>query len=269
MTVTQKFWLGLLAGVTAMTAGPAALAFMSHDFNQRLDVHSTMNDLAEETGGEAFYNKNSIELALRKSLADGSTYYIIGYYPQDKNWDGKFRKIEIKAARPGIKLRHRLGYYALEPSTLSGDPEQRTIALRQSMDLNSPVSSALLFKAVVLGPSEETKHKVVINFGIDPHAVSFEKSADGLQHASLECGVEAYSAQGKVKSEATTINAALKPDAFAHVMKTFFPCQQVLELPPGDYRLRLGVVDYRTGLLGTTNGSVNVPPVDGAAPSSK
>ncbi|HEY6349718.1 MAG TPA: VWA domain-containing protein [Candidatus Angelobacter sp.] len=256
-------------GVTAKTAGSASMWFMSQDFTERLAVHSTMNDLAEETGGLAFYNTNSIELALRTDLSDGSTYYTLGYYPQDKKWDGKFRKIQVKADRPGIKLRYRLGYYALEPGALSAGPGQRESALHQAIDLNSPVSSALLFRAAVIGPSEKTKNKLMVNFGVDPRAISFEKSSDGLQHASVECAVEAYSAQGKVKSEATTVNAALRPDAFAHVQQTFFPCQQALDLPPGTYRLRLGVVDHHTGLLGTTNATATVPEASATAPGPK
>lgn len=246
-------------GVIAINAGSSSMRFMSQDFNERLAVHSTMNDLAEQTGGEAFYNKNSIELALRKSIADGSTYYTLGYYPQNKNWDGKFRKIEVKTTRPGIKLRYRLGYYALEPGALSGrTPEQREAALHQALDVNLPVSSALRFRAVVIGPSDQTKNKLLVNFGVDPRAVSFEKSPDGLEHATVECAVEAYSEHGKVKSEATTVNAALQPEAFVHVQQTFFPCQQTLDLPPGTYRLRLGVVDYHTGLLGTANATATV-----------
>lgn len=259
-----------VTGPAMAIAGSMALKFMSQDFNERLGVHTTMNDLAEQTGGEAFYNRNSIEGAVRKSIADGSTYYTLGYYPQDKNWNGKFRKIEVKTARQGVKLRYRLGYYALEPGTLnSNNPEHREVALRQAMDVNSPISSALQFRAFVVAPSEKTKNKVVVNFGVDPHAISFEKSADGLEHATVECAVEAYSENGKVKSEATTVNAALQPDAFAHVQQTFFPCQQALDLPPGNYSLRLGVVDHRTGLLGTANATATVPETSASVAAPK
>ncbi|HEY6251266.1 MAG TPA: VWA domain-containing protein [Candidatus Angelobacter sp.] len=254
-------------GVNAITGGSQALQFMSKDFNERLAVHSTMNDLAEQTGGEAFYNSNSIESALRQGLSDGSTYYTLGYYPQDKHWDGKFRKIEVKAARPGIKLRYRLGYYAVEPGALHGGPGLREAALQQAIDVNSPVSGGLQFRAAVIQPSEKTKNKLLVNFGIDPRAISFEKDKGGLWHASVECAVEAYSSKGKVKSEASTMNAALQPDAFAHVQQTFFPCQQALDLPPGTYRLRLGVVDNRTGLLGTANATATIPDTIAAAPA--
>lgn len=244
-------------------ANPAGMnASGRDDFDERQAVHLVMNELAEETGGEAFYNSNSIEASLRNGMKDGSTYYTLGYYPHDKNWDGKFRRLSVKADRPGIKLRYRLGYYALEPSG-AGQREKdggRRAGLREAMDLNSPVSSALLFQAMVIGPSEKTGNKVVVNFGIDPRALSFEKDADGLQHATLECAVEAWSEQGRlIGSEGTNINAALPPESFARISKSYFPCQRDLDLPAGSYRLRLGVVDNRTGLIGTANAAATVP----------
>src|SRR5262249_27482130 len=87
---------------------------MNREAEGHMASRSTMNDLAEKTGGRAFYNTNNLEGAVRRSLEDGSTYYTLGYYPGNKVWDGKFRRITVKVARPGIKLHYRLGYFALE-----------------------------------------------------------------------------------------------------------------------------------------------------------
>src|SRR5260370_7549636 len=57
--------------------------------------------------------------AIRDSLNDGSTYYMLGYYPENKEWSGKFRKLQVKVDRAGVKLRHRLGYYASDPAYVS------------------------------------------------------------------------------------------------------------------------------------------------------
>lgn len=66
---------GKVYGIQIMHGEPLQLA--SKDMGERLAVRSTMNELAEETGGQAFYNTNSIDLALRKSMDDGSTYYTL------------------------------------------------------------------------------------------------------------------------------------------------------------------------------------------------
>jgi VWFA-related protein len=257
-------------GVKAANSGAKSLEFMSEDFGNHLDVHTTMNDLAAKTGGRAFYYDNDLQAAIRHSISDGSTYYTIGYYPQDKNWDGQFRKIEIKVDRAGAKIHHRQGYFALEPGAfLKQDQQKRLLALHQMLDLNVPVSTTLLFQAAVLGPSLETQNRLVVNFGIDPRAISFEKDTAGRENASVECAVAAYSEQGTlIKSDASTVNASLLAAEFDRVNHSFFPCQETIDLPAGSYTLRLGVLDHHSGLIGTANASAVVSATNSPAPSN-
>lgn len=223
-------------------------------------AHATMNDLADRTGGRAFYNRNDLDGAIRKGIEDGSTYYTLAYYPENKNWNGKFRKIHIKVNRSGVKLRHRLGYYALDPNMVAeADQKRRAATFGKALSLDYPVSTALRFHAGVVQPSDKTENKVLVNFGIDPHAISFEKKDDGLQHAIVDCAVQAYTEKGKlIKTEVTTLTLALKPDTFNRVMQTIVPCQRYIDLAPGNYLLRLGVMDDRTSLIGTTNARVTI-----------
>jgi hypothetical protein len=225
---------------------------------QLQNVHATMRDMADRTGGQAFYNTNGIDAAIRKSIEDGSTYYTLAYYPENKNWNGKFRKIQVKVNRSGVKTRYRLGYYAVDPTTVD-QSNKRQLAFQLALSPDSPISTGLPFNALVIPPAEKTPKTVLVNFGVDPHALSFEKLADGLEHATVECTVQAFSAKGRlVRGEGSTVKAALKPETFARVMQDTFPCQQSIDLEPGNYYLRLGVRDDRTGLIGTTNAKVAV-----------
>src|SRR5215469_6554262 len=212
------------------------------------NVHGTMQDLAERTGGKAFYNRNDLDVAIRKSVDDGSTYYTLAYYPENKDWNGKFRKIHLKVARQGVKLRYRLGYYAVDPKLMAdNDPKRQAIAFGRALSLDFPISTGLRFHAGVVQPSEKTENKVRVNFGLDPHAVTFEKLDDGLQHAVVDCAVQAYTEKGKLlKTEVTTLKMALLPETFIRVMNSIVPCQRDIVLPAGNYLLRLGVMDDRT-----------------------
>ena len=256
----------------SMGRGGRAGSAMAAESAMLQNVHSAMQEMADRTGGRAFYNTNDIDGAVRKSIDDGSTYYTLAYYPENKNWNGKFRKIHVKVDRPGVKLRYRLGYYAVDPRIFSSQSEKQQIA---SFDLaltpDSPAATALLFHAMVIPPPEKTPNTVIVKFGLDSHAISFEQEADGLQHATVECTVRAYSGKGRlVRGESSTIKAALKPETYARVMHEGFPCQQSIELPAGSYFLRLGVRDDRTGLVGTTNAKVSVTQTAAeAAPEKK
>lgn len=77
-----------------------------------------VNSLAVDTGGMMIRNENNIGRALDTIAADTNTYYVLGYQPSNTNFDGKYRKIEIRVKRPGVKVRARQGYLALEPSKM-------------------------------------------------------------------------------------------------------------------------------------------------------
>jgi VWFA-related protein len=240
--------------------GSAQASEISNASETVINSHSTMNSVAEQTGGKAFYNTNDLNRAIRDSMNDGSTYYTLGYYPENKDWDSRFRRISVKVNRPGIKLHYRQGFYAVEPKAYAKqDPKILAVDLGSALDISNPISTALPFQAVVLPPSAQNGNKLQINFGVDPHAVGFELKEDGLQHAAVDCGVRVYSKTGQsLKMQGNTFNAALVPEQYQKVMKAFFPCNQALDLPPGEYLLRLAVRDTNNGLIGTANGSATV-----------
>ncbi|HVG91074.1 MAG TPA: VWA domain-containing protein, partial [Alphaproteobacteria bacterium] len=86
--------------------------------NDRVASQQTMRDVASRTGGQVFLNTNNLVMSIGSSFEDGAAYYTLSYYPDNKTWDGQFRPIEIKTSRSGVKLRHRVGYYALDPEKL-------------------------------------------------------------------------------------------------------------------------------------------------------
>ena len=76
------------------------------------------NSLAVDTGGLMIRNENNIGRALETIADDAGTYYVIGYRPTNQAFDGNFRPIEVRVTRPGLRVRGRRGYLAVEPSRL-------------------------------------------------------------------------------------------------------------------------------------------------------
>jgi VWFA-related protein len=220
----------------------------------------TMGELASSTGGRAFYNRNDLEVSLRTSLEDGATYYTLSYYPDNKQWDGKFRSIAIKTSHSGAALRYRLGYYALDPEALAkNQPTKTADDFSRALMLNSPTVTAVQFQAGVEPPSDKTKGKVVVSFSIDPHTLAFEKNSDGVGHASVSCVVWAFSGKGDpIRSEGTS-KAEFSEDRLPQMMQSPYPCHRSISLTPGRYTLRLGVLDTTTNKFGTTTTEVTVP----------
>jgi VWFA-related protein len=80
----------------------------------RSDPHSGLGELSEETGGFLVRDTNDLRAGFRKIDADMRFYYALAYEPVNQNYDGSFRKIEVKVRRPGVKVRARKGYFAIQ-----------------------------------------------------------------------------------------------------------------------------------------------------------
>jgi VWFA-related protein len=249
-----------LGGAYSDGSGVGLEPVASNLSDELLAAHATMNTLAERTGGKAFYNTNDLDKAVLAGMDDGATYYTLGYYPTSRQWDGKFRKLQIKAGRADVKLRYRSGYFAIDPAGYpQKDPKLRAHDLIQALSLESPAATALLFQARVLPPSNKTGNKVLVDFAVDPHALSFQHGDDGLEHAMMKCAVEVYSNKGvPLRTEASDISTALKPDAYSQVLRTNLPCRTSFNLEEGNYLLRLAVRDERTGLIGSQTAELSV-----------
>lgn len=251
-----------IAGQGGSGLGGMAMKAEGKQSEELFESHVAMLDLADKTGGKAYYNRNDIDNALRDGIDDGSTYYMVGYYPQNKKWDGRFRKIEVKTRRTGINLRYRTGYFAIDRAAyLSQHPEQTDIDFSQALNMESPIASALQFRAEVNPPAADST-TVRLRYVIDASEIQFTPGADGLQHAQVDCAVRAFAPNDldkPVKTEGTKANAALKPEAMAKVKSSFFPCELKVDLPPGKYVLRLAVRDGTSGTVGSVNAQVSVP----------
>ena len=77
------------------------------------------NSLAVDTGGMAIHNENNFGRALDEIQRDAGTYYVVAYIPSNTLFDGKYRTIDVKISRPGVKVRARRGYLALRPAAIT------------------------------------------------------------------------------------------------------------------------------------------------------
>ncbi len=89
-----------------------------HIYEKDSNGESLLKKLAEATGGRMLEVRGSdkLEAALDEISDELHHQYSLGYYPENKNWDGKFRKIQISAAEKSFRVHARKGYYAKPPA---------------------------------------------------------------------------------------------------------------------------------------------------------
>jgi hypothetical protein len=74
---------------------------------------SYLDTLANKSGGKLLRadTLGSLPDAFARIAAELRTQYLLGYYPQKKAQDDRYRRIKVAAARKGVVIRARPGYY--------------------------------------------------------------------------------------------------------------------------------------------------------------
>lgn len=228
-------------------------------FNTRYDIETTIDQLAAETGGRAFHGTNDLAGALSQSLADGSHYYTLAYVPQDRNWNGSYRKLEIKMKTAGLKVHNRRGFYGEPLAPVKGDRAAKLLAA--AVQPVNPVSTMLFVRARVL-PPDAANPMVRIDYILDPaELATTDVGSKGNKHLSIDFLATAYDDNLKVAGHLQdSLDGELKPDVYDAAVKAGgLSKHQDLELKPGKYHLRLGVIDRGTQKIGTLDVPLTVP----------
>ena len=75
----------------------------------RMNHQSSLQLLADETGGRSILDANDVLPDLARMKEDFSSFYSLGFTPAHAS-DGREHKIEVRAKRPGVRLRYRQSY---------------------------------------------------------------------------------------------------------------------------------------------------------------
>ena len=246
--------------------------------------HNTMQRMADDTGGHAFFNTNGLVDAIAHVIDDGSNFYVLSYSPTDSDWNGGFRKIQVKLAEQGYTLAYRHGYYADEPNSVSSPPAAGTAVVASKSDSRLivkamahavPGSTQVLYKLRVLPTSMAPEDTVApgnlfneakstdlkppfrrysVDFVVVPANITFTATADGMHHTLLAFVTIVYNQDGVLVNRISrVIPATLNQDQFSNILQHGFPYHQEISVPvKGQYSIRTGVHDLKTNRVGTT-----------------
>lgn len=225
--------------------------------NAALEVsQNNMEDLAKETGGKVYKNRNDIENAVAEAAADGGTYYELAYAPDKAKFDGSFHKIRVSVNRPGTQLRYRPGYFAVDQNKESEKDRRNDLVLA----LNSPEDSSMVIFDASAQPQAGSKD-LPVKILIRPDTISIQPAKDGKKQIDVDYYALTVTSEGRqMGMQGKTAKAALDNDQYASLMKQGLMLTLALpQPPPGHYDLRLAVRDNQTGYIGTIHAPIDVP----------
>ena len=212
------------------------------------DPIGSMQKLALDTGGRAFFNTNDLANAVEHALEDGRLTYVLGYYPSHAQWDGRFRDIKVTVDRPGVEVRYRKGYLAYSPPTIA--PELRQGELLKLAD-STLEATGLGLTARVDKPSGRNDADVTLAIQVAPGAISLAKTADGWS-GLLDLLIVQTAADGQMfRSVGGAIDFTMPDGRRERFLREGLTLNRSVVLRPDARLLTLLVRDVASGALGS------------------
>jgi VWFA-related protein len=240
-----------------------------NDSVQRNADHATMDELARDTGGEAFYNTNGLDDALDRSIHKGARYYTLDYSPTNKNMDGSYRHIDVKLAHGHYKLAYRRGYNAEDDKTIrAADQKISADPLQPLMAPGMPNFAQIVYLMSVLPsnpqPEPAAAHagdnakfvgaftRVGVDFAIHEKDLKLDPTPDGIRHGNLEFTLIAYDHYGNALNwMVRSTDFTLSPERYTAFLQVGLQLHFDIDAPKGSAYLRTGVYDFASGKSGT------------------
>lgn len=231
--------------------------------NELMMAQNSLRTLADQTGGFAAVNSNDFTTAFERIVRDNSSYYLLGYYPANDKRDGKLRKIEVKVNRPGAVVRARKAYVAprgkVPNKPAPSGPNALSAPLREMMESPLPGSGlpftvhAAAFKGVAPNAT------VAVALTLDSTGLSFTEK-EGMFENNVEMSMVAVNSSGKLfPGERGSVAMKLRPQTHQAVLRNGFRLQSKLNVPPGQYQLRVGAREANGGRVGSVFIDLEVP----------
>ncbi|MFL6281319.1 MAG: VWA domain-containing protein [Vicinamibacterales bacterium] len=230
--------------------------------NEVRRAQDSLRVLSEQTGGFAIVNQNDFTAGFERIVADNSSYYVLGYYSTNDKRDGRFRKVEVRVTRPGVKVQARNGYTAPKgkPPTaaIKTDPKVPPEIIDA---LANPIPAAgvglSVFAAPFIGPG--SKASVVVAVELAPATLRFVEQ-NGRFNEDIQVHMLAVDASGKMQDGGpTSVPLRLSPQSHDAVAANGFRVLRRLTVPPGRYQIRVAAKESNGGAIGTVTQTLDVP----------
>jgi len=228
--------------------------------------HSTMDMLAHDSGGRAFYNTNGLANVIAEIGKSGADFYTLSYVPDNAKMDGGFRNISVDVEGQKYTLSYRRGYFATGADR-PGAAE--TAASGGAAQGSRPLNPLSPFMALGMPESEQIGYRVAIKpageaaagaktssydteFTVTVDDLKLNVDADGTRTGTLVVGLTVYDRYGQVvNQQARRAALTLKPEVYAAVKATGLKMTAKFVAPAGQYWLRTGVYDEGGAKVGT------------------
>jgi VWFA-related protein len=209
-----------------------------------------LQEFAKATGGLAFVNQSNVPAAVQAIVDDNRTYYLLSFEPDPAVRDGKFRRVSVRVARPGVRVRARAGYLAPPPTNAATErlPALENVIASSDLERDIPISVAV---AQVADPARGMRLVTTVDVRLPASA-----TPPSREDAPLELIVAAANNEGRVVASAkrSFVASSQPPDGTTRRVVV----NEILDVPRGPIALRVAAIDRARLLVGSASAALQV-----------
>ena len=211
-------------------------------------TQQAMREIADQTGGRAFYNTNDLSGAIRSAIDDSKVAYTLGYYPNHGKWNGAYHDIKVALKRRDLQARFRRGYLAspdAPPITEQEGVPQLQAAVAQ------PLTAAAVGISAELAPLESDEAQLQLRLRIHTSEVQLQNAGGNFAGAVdlFVDVVDAKLASTWHSGQRFTLN--LKPETYQRMLRDGLLFRMNVPKAEPGCTLRIALSDASTGAAGT------------------
>lgn len=230
--------------------------------------------LADDTGGRALLNSNSIPDSIQQALDETSVYYLLAWRPDtDEQRSGRARlKVTIKD-RPDLRVRLRRNYYTAPAQSIqskqpketpdsASTPATAATKLKPEAELLTTLASLYpqrtLPTSLAVGYLNTPDQGLVLKLSMQIERWAFDsETSEGAQKREIDVIGAAVDDRGVIVSFKQLLTIA--PDSTARKQGLPALWNQQLRVPAGLYQVRVAVRERGSGRTGSAQQWIEVP----------
>jgi len=259
---------GLYTSMPSMSMGsPSPLLTR---FNQRMQkdlafaTTNVMGEFANATGGTFVWNSNAYDEGFRRVAATPEFIHVLGFSPSALKNDGSFHELKIKLReRPGLNPKNlevfaRSGYYA--PSAAANAEETAKEEIRDAVFAREELVDLPVELSLQYFKSSPLEAHLTVLAKVNLDGVQFRKKEDRNTDILTVVSVVFDRNGNFVKGVQRVLDMKLRDETLDKLLdQGGISVRSTLDLPPGNYLVRLVVRDAEGKAMAMRNGSVEIP----------
>jgi VWFA-related protein len=225
-------------------------------------------EMAANTGGRYFHNRNDLDTAMNQALQAPSVSYVLGFRPQSLKVDGKFHKLKVMVANgKKYQIQARNGYYASRVM-VDGAEDMAKQEVREALFSQEEMASVPVKLKAEFPEAGSTSTPLTVLTQLDIKGLRFRR-IDGRSCDDLILETAVFDANGQlVVGQRKEVALKLTDSTLEKMKESGLTIKTAFTVKPGTYRVR-SVVRASEGEQLTAQNLTTVLPARQANQSEK